>query len=74
MSDLKAIERDEAAVQAIQDGFIGDPDRLVERLPLYVAYFRAVEARDRQPFDCTKAADELYAARKALLEDSDGRA
>ena len=48
--------------------------RLRNRMPLYVRYFRAVEARDAIPVDFAGAAeraDELYAARKALLEDSD---
>ena len=82
MTDLTPIERDEAAAR-ILDAFDirvltreerDEIYRLCGRLPLYVRYFQAVEARGRQPFDCTKAADELYAARKALLEDTDGRA
>ena len=107
-SDLKAIERDEAALAAMTPGpwsgdtidkttrvyteleggrvakILFDADwgsdadaagiaRLRNRMPLYVAYFRAVEARDATPVDLAGAAeraDELYAARKALLEDT----
>ena len=78
MTDLTPIERDEAAAR-ILDAFDirvltreerDEIYRLCARLPLYVRYFRAVEARNRD--DSAKTCDELYAARKALLEDTDG--
>ena len=119
MSEMKAIDRDEAAIAAMTPapwvsvvwrqtnasecqsyGIIinvprvaldhdvallpDDADgiaRLRNRMPLYVRYFRAVEARDRHyknrangiwaaaQFSLRK---EVAAARKALLEDTDG--
>ena len=77
MPDLTAIERDEAVVSILSAADIdyltreeqSEIHRLVKhRVPLYMRYFLAVEA------DRVTLGDEVRAARKALLEDTDGPA